>query len=523
MFQNFNQGNSSGIDPDDALESRKIPLQTIIPDGIITAGDAKNVRFDFSKKNGYSPKQVDKYVFEVVSQSLEFYGRKLESRDRDVHRLGKDLNDAEVDFQRIKRQLEVAESNSIIVDSIARAKTDPEFEALTDEIAALRTKLHAYESGSAVQSEATTTGASPEQLAEFNATIEEYQSALAAHEQNVSYYEGQIETLTAERNTYHTQATEYYEQVTNLQKKLDSFAEDTSSALYNASQELSNDLLAIQQAKMEVDENYANLYTQFTELRATIPESGIIPADEHVKLQISYDQVSSQLADSTEKLSELEEEVTSLKKGTLAGSGAITENDYNNLHAQAEAIQKEAQALEAKYAVLISSKQGQDQLVNELEQKIALLTEQASSVGDVILPDLENYVSKEDYEALHAQAAQAINLYNDLTGEYNVLYEQYTELIAQLTAAGYMTADDSSETQDSPQQAVEDNSHTQYASDDETLSQVTYSESQATNEEAVSYQTPAEPEETAKINFDNPNGKYQNKNLPEGIRLEDLE
>lgn len=488
MFPDLKQSNGSAVDPDDALESRKIPLQTIIPDGVITAGDAKNVRFDFSKKNGYSPKQVDKYVFEVVSQSLEFYSRKLESRDRDVHRLGKDLNEAEIDNQRLKRQLEFADSNSLIAESIGRAKTDSEFEALMNEVTKLRSQVEAYQAENPEAAHAAAVNdsvISQEQLNVLNQTLEEYRAALDAHEQNAVYYESQIQTLTEERDTYHAQASEYYQQTVALQQKMDNYSEDQSTALYETSKNLGRELEELKAAKTEVDNNYALVYNELEKLQASIPESGIVAADTHTQLQVEYDTLQTKFADAEEREQELQAQVASLQKGTLAGSGAITEEDYNALHMQAEELQKSFHSLEAKYAVLLGQKQAQDEIIDNLK---AQLDNPAQNSVSNELPD--GYIPQSDYDELHAQATANIEAYNQLTDEYNELYEQYEAFIAQVQASGGAFEQEAPQAQESVQ-----------------------------IEQTQEQYTPT-PVESAPINS---GSKYQNKKLPEGIRPEDLE
>lgn len=96
----FNDGQT------DVLEQFNIPMTIEIPETIMTPNKAGAVKFRYSKPRGFSPSQVEEF-YTVVLDSLKFYVRALEKRDKNIHKLATEVDKYKTDFQNTKFQLEM--------------------------------------------------------------------------------------------------------------------------------------------------------------------------------------------------------------------------------------------------------------------------------------------------------------------------------------------------------------------------------------------------------------------------------
>lgn len=108
----LNQSDTEDFDSEDnggendVLDFYRIPLSIDIPEDVLTPKQASAVRFSYSKPKGFHPTQVEEFYADVV-ESLQFYVKALEVRDRNVHRLATEVDKYKTDFQNIKFQLEM--------------------------------------------------------------------------------------------------------------------------------------------------------------------------------------------------------------------------------------------------------------------------------------------------------------------------------------------------------------------------------------------------------------------------------
>ena len=122
-------------EPMGSLEARGIAVETQIDQNILSPGTAKAVRFRVSKPSGYSSKEVDDFVQNIVLPSIEWYRGTIYQRDKVVHTLGQALDQAEVDVKNLRSQIQFIEYNNSIKQGIGRNEDDKEAQALMERLA----------------------------------------------------------------------------------------------------------------------------------------------------------------------------------------------------------------------------------------------------------------------------------------------------------------------------------------------------------------------------------------------------
>lgn len=99
------EGNAEEGNVSDVLERFRIPLSIDIPDPVLTSKEAQSVRFGYTKPHGFSTTQVEKFHGEVL-QSLKWYVKSLEQRDKHIHKLATEIDKCLTDLQNTRFQLE---------------------------------------------------------------------------------------------------------------------------------------------------------------------------------------------------------------------------------------------------------------------------------------------------------------------------------------------------------------------------------------------------------------------------------
>lgn len=119
ILNNFKEklklNNSAPVDGDDedfadgqtdVLEQFNIPLTIDIPENVMTPNEASAVKFAYSQPKGFAPRQVEKFYGDVLN-SLKFYVKALERRDKNIHKLATEVDKYKTDYQNTKFQLEM--------------------------------------------------------------------------------------------------------------------------------------------------------------------------------------------------------------------------------------------------------------------------------------------------------------------------------------------------------------------------------------------------------------------------------
>lgn len=124
-----------------ALERLGIPVQTVPPEAILTAGKSKSIRFRISRPSGYAFGDVESYQFDFVIPTLEWYASTLHQRDLAVHKLGEMVDKLEVDLLNAKAQLDNKDYNEAIGMAVEDSESDAEVERLINRVQDLEALL----------------------------------------------------------------------------------------------------------------------------------------------------------------------------------------------------------------------------------------------------------------------------------------------------------------------------------------------------------------------------------------------
>lgn len=130
-----------------SLERLGIPVETTPSEGVVTPGSAKSIRFRVSRPEGYAYADVESFIFEILIPSLDWYSQTLHSRDLAVHKLGEELDKAEINSINLKAQLEQAELNTSFGSSVQNAEADEEVSRLVNRISSLEIELEQARQG----------------------------------------------------------------------------------------------------------------------------------------------------------------------------------------------------------------------------------------------------------------------------------------------------------------------------------------------------------------------------------------
>jgi hypothetical protein len=103
-----------------SLERLGIPVETVVPEGVMTSGQARSVRFRNSRPQGYAYGDVESFIFDHIIPTLTWYSEELHQRDLAIHKLGEELDAAEVTIVNLQAQLDNKDFN----DAVGRAVGD---------------------------------------------------------------------------------------------------------------------------------------------------------------------------------------------------------------------------------------------------------------------------------------------------------------------------------------------------------------------------------------------------------------
>lgn len=126
-----------------ALERLGIPVETTPPDGVMTSGQARSVRFRIGRPQGYAFGDVESFIFDHIQPTLDWYANALHQRDLAVHRLGELVDKLEVDLQNANAQLDNKQYNEALGVAVDMAETDDETDVLLARIKELERALAA--------------------------------------------------------------------------------------------------------------------------------------------------------------------------------------------------------------------------------------------------------------------------------------------------------------------------------------------------------------------------------------------
>jgi hypothetical protein len=124
-----------------ALERLGIPVETTPPDGVMTSGQARSVRFRIGRPQGYAFGDVESFIFDHIQPTLDWYANALHQRDLAVHRLGELVDKLEVDLQNANAQLDNKQYNEALGVAVGMAETDDETDVLMARIKELERAL----------------------------------------------------------------------------------------------------------------------------------------------------------------------------------------------------------------------------------------------------------------------------------------------------------------------------------------------------------------------------------------------
>lgn len=239
-------------------------------------------------------------------------------------------------------------------------------------------------------------------LAQLNQTVEDANKGFAQ-------YESQISTLQQDLDEAIERANEYYEHYIALQAQYEqpNYSEDSGESLINArNAELSTQLDELQRNYSEVENNYALLYAAYEELRANIPESGIVSMEDHASLKVSYDEQTAEMEKSQKRVDELEKEISKYKEGLL--DQGVTIENYNEMSSELETAKYELHELKLKYDNLLAKK---------------------TTESNVSAPPTDDVTyTEEEYMAIYAHATEAVEEYNQLVSVNEEMRTAYEEL-----------------------------------------------------------------------------------------------
>lgn len=102
------------------LEEMGIPPESVLPDEVLTPGDAKAVRFKLSTP-GYHYGDVDAYK-ERVDEAFEAFVELLHERDQNIHQLDEEVSRKDTTILNLKNQTEVLSAQA----GIEQANTEDE-------------------------------------------------------------------------------------------------------------------------------------------------------------------------------------------------------------------------------------------------------------------------------------------------------------------------------------------------------------------------------------------------------------
>jgi len=133
-----------------SLERLGIPLETVPVEGILTPGAAKGLRFRVSRPEGYAYADVESFIFDILIPSLDWYAQKLHERDLGIHKLGEELDKAEIDIINLRAQVENSQYNEVFGASLQETELDSEVAGYLERIQELTHENEVLRAGGTV-------------------------------------------------------------------------------------------------------------------------------------------------------------------------------------------------------------------------------------------------------------------------------------------------------------------------------------------------------------------------------------
>jgi len=124
-----------------SLERLGIPVETVVPEGVMTSGQARSVRFRNSRPQGYAYGDVESFIFDHIIPTLTWYAQELHQRDLAIHKLGEELDAAEVTMTNLQAQLDNKDFNDVVGMAVGEADRSIEEERLIVRVKELEGRL----------------------------------------------------------------------------------------------------------------------------------------------------------------------------------------------------------------------------------------------------------------------------------------------------------------------------------------------------------------------------------------------
>lgn len=264
-----------------SLERMGIAVETKIDEAILTPSMAKAIRFRVSKPSGYSFQEVDDFVTNIVTPSIDWLLQTIYQRDSVVHALGRTLDQAETDNLNLKGQLTFAEYNSQIKKGIEQNSDDKEVTALMNRLVAAEAELAEYKSGSTQPSE---------EPSDISPSVEENEELKKYAESVVEQYNELSERYTADTSSLQAQIEQLQEANQNNPT--------TEDNLKTSESELSSTDGSENAAHIKELEDYIeNITKQYNELLEAYNNIVENPTEEENGSTVSYEKYSNLLQD----------------------------------------------------------------------------------------------------------------------------------------------------------------------------------------------------------------------------------
>lgn len=368
----YDQTEQAAVGYNDSLARLGIESETVIPDDLLTSGQAKKVRFDspLNPKNGYSAQQVDEFIRDLVIPTLDAHERSLHSRDTDVFRLGKELDDREVELNKKK-------FDATVQDSLLRVEGDREFETLMAQLdVAERQAAELQAEKDALFQENTDIRNQYEKLyAEYLPLWEAEAARVAAGEQT-------DEVVATSANAVELEGLDEEELLLAEQAREGEIQERINAAVANSE-------ALVREARAEA----AVLQARIEELEDAVPE---VAENSEVEEQISS--LAAQARQAEDRLLDAQRAIEDAERATAEAAGRYTElyDQHEELIRRIEAgeydVPAEADlAAQAEYERLASAAQAETVRISEelslknaeLEELRARLNQQEYALGQV--------------------------------------------------------------------------------------------------------------------------------------------
>lgn len=379
----------------DVLELYRIPASIEIPDDVLTPNQVGSVQFKKSKPWGFHPGEVTDFHGRVM-ESLAFYVKALETRDRNITKLATEVDHYKTDVQNIKFQLEMfqgaggkalTDDEGNYVKESDLSESELEIERQSTQIQDLKNKLvlankdieiaqqelndalAASASAPVVGPDATSAHLSDEERQELE-MFRANQAALDEWEQSVNdeyaSLQAEVEALRAGNGNAEVIAAKDAD-IANLREELQEASESTRAATSERDDALSTveeyrqSVEALEASKVSLEQTVEDFKTsnqEFVDANAALSEENAALTTSNTELAGQLDSLNGELASlraAVDTAGESSDETESLKK------------NVEELNAYIDTIESHVTTLEQAAATAASD----DQRIAELEEQVA--------------------------------------------------------------------------------------------------------------------------------------------------------